>query len=163
MYLKSRQRLTTLRVSWGLCRNSGSWISTFESAISQALKFLMLLVFVFRRNDCYGPSGYWNPQIKAGKCREREKCLHPSASVRENVTCVPGPTVWQILSLVELCKWKTKSTCVTQFRPPKKWMSESELQPVTSWILFVSILDLHCLPWRASPSFVAPYSNSHVL
>lgn len=54
----------------------------------------MFLVFVCRRNDCYGPSAYWNPQINTCKCRGREKCLHPSVFVRGNMTCVPGQCGW---------------------------------------------------------------------
>lgn len=141
MYLKSRQRLTTLRVSWGLCQNSGSWISTFESAISQALKFLMLLVFVFRRNDCYGPSGYWNPQINLANAeRGRNVCipLHLSEKmwpVSQDLQC--GRSCHWLNYVSERPKahvWHSsghpKSECLNQSY--NLWLFESYLCP--SWI-----------------------------
>lgn len=35
----------------------------------------MLLVFVCRRYDCYGPSGHWNPQINTNAERGRNVCI----------------------------------------------------------------------------------------
>lgn len=53
----------------------------------------MLLVFVCRRNYCYGPSGYRNPQINTHKCREREGEMSASLCICQR-KCVPGPRAW---------------------------------------------------------------------